>query len=110
MTAQPQNRFVFCVVVVEFAVNGNQALGMPRKTTGKAGRIDQSRDPFVIKVNREDVKLNETSVLVKSPSHLLLQKSGWEGQNWKRKHSFWGGGGHNYCLNTNSLNWLVRAT
>ena len=26
MTAQPHNRFVFCVVVVEFAVNGNQAL------------------------------------------------------------------------------------
>ena len=26
MTAQPQNCFVFCVVVVEFAVNGNQAL------------------------------------------------------------------------------------
>ena len=26
MTAQPQNRFVFLVVVVEFAVNGNQAL------------------------------------------------------------------------------------
>ena len=25
MTAQPHNRFVFCVVVVEFAVNGNQA-------------------------------------------------------------------------------------
>ena len=21
-----------------------------------------------------------------------------------------GGGGHNYCLNTNSLDWLVRAT
>ena len=83
---------------------------MPRKTTGKAGRIDQSRDPFVIKVNREDVKF-ETSVLVKYPSHLLLQKSGWEGQNGKRKHVFLGGGGgHNYCLNTNSVNWLVRAT
>ena len=26
MTAQPHNRFVFHVVVVEFAVNGNQAL------------------------------------------------------------------------------------
>ena len=26
MIAQPHNRFVFCVVVVEFAVNGNQAL------------------------------------------------------------------------------------
>ena len=26
MTAQPNNRFVFCVVVVKFAVNGNQAL------------------------------------------------------------------------------------
>ena len=25
MTAQPHHRFVFCVVVVEFAVNGNQA-------------------------------------------------------------------------------------
>ena len=24
-TAQPHHRFVFCVVVVEFAVNGNQA-------------------------------------------------------------------------------------
>ena len=35
---------------------------MPRKTTGKGGRIDQNRDPFVIKVNREDVKF-ETSVL-----------------------------------------------
>ena len=26
MTAQPHNRFVSCVVVVEFAVNGNQTL------------------------------------------------------------------------------------
>ena len=26
MTAEAHNRFVFCVVVVEFAVNGNQAL------------------------------------------------------------------------------------
>ena len=26
MTAQPNNRFVFCVVVVKFAVSGNQAL------------------------------------------------------------------------------------
>ena len=26
MTAQPHDRFVFCVVVVEFAVNGNQAI------------------------------------------------------------------------------------
>ena len=52
---------------------------MPRKTAGNTGRIDQSRDPFVIKVNREDVKL-EISVLYKSPSHLLSQKSGWEGQ------------------------------
>ena len=26
MTAQPNNRFAFCVVVVEFVVNGNQAL------------------------------------------------------------------------------------
>ena len=25
MAAQPDNRFVFCVVVVEFAINGNQA-------------------------------------------------------------------------------------
>ena len=25
MTAQPNNRFAFCVVVVEFAANGNQA-------------------------------------------------------------------------------------
>ena len=65
---------------------------MPRKTTGKGGRIDQSRDPFVIKVNREDVKF-ETIVLVKSPSHLLLQKSGWEDQNGKGKHAFWGEGG-----------------
>ena len=80
---------------------------MPRKTAGKAERIDQSRDPLVIKVNREDVKL-EISVLYKSPSHLLLQKSSWEGQNGKRKHVlfrclfvfFLGGGGgggeHNY--------------
>ena len=44
---------------------------MPRKTTGKAERIDQSRDPFVINVNREDVKF-ETGVLVKSPSYLLF--------------------------------------
>ena len=28
MTAQAHNRFVFCVVVVKFAVNGNQALEM----------------------------------------------------------------------------------
>ena len=27
MTAQPKNRFVVCVVVVEFAVNRNQAYG-----------------------------------------------------------------------------------
>ena len=26
MTAQPNNRFVFCVVVVKFAEDGNQAL------------------------------------------------------------------------------------
>ena len=65
---------------------------MPRKTTGKGGRIDQSRDPFVIKVNREDVKF-DTSVLVKPPSHLLLQKSCWEGQNKKGKHAFGGGEG-----------------
>ena len=26
MAAQSHNRFVFCVVIVEFAVNGNQAL------------------------------------------------------------------------------------
>ena len=26
MTAQPHNHFVFCVVVVKFTVNGNQAL------------------------------------------------------------------------------------
>ena len=26
MTAQPHNGFVFCVVVAEFAINGNQAL------------------------------------------------------------------------------------
>ena len=77
---------------------------MPRKTTGKAGGIDQSRDPFVIKVNRED----ETSVLVKSLSHLLLQKSGWEGQNRKRKHVILEGeGGHNCCLNRNSLNSII---
>ena len=31
-------------------------LGMPRGMTGKAGRIDQNRDPLVIKVNRGDVK------------------------------------------------------
>ena len=30
MTAQPRNRFVFCVVVVEFAVNGNQAFNQLR--------------------------------------------------------------------------------
>ena len=66
---------------------------MPRKTTGKGGRIDQRRDPFVIKVNREDVKF-EPSVLVKSPCHLLLQISSWEGQNGKRKYVFfWGEGG-----------------
>ena len=29
MTAQPHNRFVSCVVVLEFAVNGNQALWKP---------------------------------------------------------------------------------
>ena len=28
ITAQPLNRFDFCVVVVEFAVNGNQALSL----------------------------------------------------------------------------------
>ena len=47
-----------------------------------------------VKINRGDVKF-ETSVLVKSPCHLLLQKSGSEGQNGKRKHIFWG---HNYCF------------
>ena len=82
----------------------------PVHRLGKGGRIDQSRDPFVIKVNREDVKF-ETSVLVKSPSHLLLQKSGWEGQNGKGNHVvvvvFFLGGGHNYGLNTNWFDWLV---
>ena len=29
VTARSHNRFVFCVVVVEFAVNGNQALWRP---------------------------------------------------------------------------------
>ena len=33
MTAQPLNRFVFCVVVVEFAVNGNQALWVILKSS-----------------------------------------------------------------------------
>ena len=28
MTAQALDRFVFCVVVVKFSVNGNQALAM----------------------------------------------------------------------------------
>ena len=46
---------------------------MPRKTAGKAGRIDQSRDSFVIKVNREDVKL-EISVLNKSPLPFTFTK------------------------------------
>ena len=31
MTAQPCNRFFVCVVVVEFVVNGNQALRKPFK-------------------------------------------------------------------------------
>ena len=84
---------------------------MPRKTTGKAGRIDQSRDPFVIKVNREDVKF-ETSVLCKSPSHLLLQNPAGKAKTGNENMFCFslGGGGHNYCLNTNSLDWLVRAT
>ena len=63
---------------------------MARKTIGKGGRIDQSRDPFVIKVNKEDVKF-ETSVLVKSPSHLLLQKSSWEAKMGKENMLFGGG-------------------
>ena len=31
MTAQPNNRFVFCVVVVNFAVNGNQAIALTNR-------------------------------------------------------------------------------
>ena len=30
MTAQPNDRFVLCVVVVDFAANGNQALRMQK--------------------------------------------------------------------------------
>ena len=32
MTAQPHNRFVFSVVVVKFAANGNQALSLSVKS------------------------------------------------------------------------------
>ena len=41
MTAQPRNRFVFCVLVVEFAVNGEQALRVNyfiRATSSNRGR------------------------------------------------------------------------
>ena len=34
MTVQPHNRFVSCVVFVEFAVNGNQALHLLPHTSG----------------------------------------------------------------------------
>ena len=34
MTAQAHNPFISCVVVVEFAVNGNQALEYPRFLCG----------------------------------------------------------------------------
>ena len=35
MTAQPHNRFVFCVVVVESAVHGNEALELHLETSKK---------------------------------------------------------------------------
>ena len=64
---------------------------MPRNTTGKGGRIDQSRDPFVIKVNR-DVKF-ETSVLVKSPLPFTFTKIQLGTPKRERKTCFLGGGG-----------------
>ena len=47
---------------------------MPRKTTGKAGRIDQSRDPFLIEVNREDVK-NLRPVSYMNPPPIYFYKN-----------------------------------
>ena len=50
MTAQSHNRFVFCVVVVELAVNGNQALNMvsikPIGTLSKLTRRSTSKFLF----------------------------------------------------------------
>ena len=46
-TAQPLNRFVFCVVVVEFAVNGNQAL-----------KSKSCQNQFVTKITCELVLIN----------------------------------------------------
>ena len=37
MTAQPHNRFVFCVMVVEFAINGNQTLSAGTISLGLQG-------------------------------------------------------------------------
>ena len=60
MTAQPNNRFVLCVVVVEFAVNGNQAEEgnessnsdiSPRKMgLTKENDVKQSKDFFIYKI------------------------------------------------------------
>ena len=63
---------------------------MPRKTTGKAGRIDQSSDPFVIKVNREDVKF-ETSVLYKSYFYKNPAGKAKTGNESMLFFVFWGG-------------------
>ena len=73
---------------------------MPRKTTRKAGRIDQRKDPFVNKVNRGNVKF-ETSVLVKSPPIYFDKTSAGKAktgnENMLLLFFFWGGG-HNYCF------------
>ena len=66
---------------------------MPRKTTGKGGRVDQSRDPFVIKVNKEDVKF-ETSVLVKSPPIYFYKNLAGKAKTGK-ENMLLGGRGHN---------------
>ena len=65
---------------------------MPRKTTEKAGRIYQSMDPFVIKVNREDVKF-ETSVLVKSPPIYCYKNPAGKAKTGNKNMFFWEGGG-----------------
>ena len=57
MTAQPHKRFVFCVVVVEFAANGNQALGkillllLVKPSLHKAN-FDHKNDHFPVKTKR----------------------------------------------------------
>ena len=52
MTAQPHNRFVFCVVAVEFAVNGNQALRNDEQTVLLSVLEGELRDSGSISIDQ----------------------------------------------------------